>query len=109
MARPVEKVAFAENVVTVHVAAVSEPGLLPDGSEAWDVESKVMVPGETLPLSSMPTYLREAIVGGKVPGLVAMTPAQAKRRVDTYNHALGIGSFPELDDEELDSEVSEDE
>jgi len=85
-------VAFAENVVTVHVARTSEPGLLPDGSEAWDVESQIMVPGDTLPLSVMPPYLRDSIKSGKVPGLIAMTEAQAKKVRQFYDNQTGIGA-----------------
>jgi hypothetical protein len=86
-------VAFAENTVTVHVARSSEPGVLPDGSEAWDVESKILAPGMTLPLSEMPPYQSEAIKGGKVPGLIALTAAQAKRVEEAYKQQLGLGAY----------------
>jgi len=86
-------VAFAESVVTVHVKLASEPGVLPDGSEAWDVESQIMRPGDTLPLAIMPTYLSEAIKGGKVPGLVAITEAQAKKADAFYKQQMTVGEF----------------
>ena len=90
-----EKVAFAERPVTVHVTLSSEPSTLFDGSEAWDIESKILLPGETMPLSEMPPYLRESIKLGQVPGLKAMTPAQAQKTIDAYNNAMGFNSEPE--------------
>lgn len=90
MATTTDKVAFAESAVTVHVKRVSEPGLLPDGGEAWDVESKIMLPGETLSLSEMPPYLSDAIKGGRVPGLKAMTPTQARQRVELLQELGGL-------------------
>lgn len=86
-------VAFAETPVTIHVKRASEPGKLPDGSEAWDVESKVMNTGETFPLSDMPPYLSEAIRKGNVPGLVAVTEAQAKKIAKFVETNMGIGAF----------------
>lgn len=87
-----KSLAFAESAVTVHVKLASEPGELPDGTKAWDVESKIMTPGETLPLNLMPPYLSEAIREGKVPGLVAMTHAQAKKTTEFYNAQTGLGA-----------------
>ena len=100
MAAVSEKVAFAENAITVHVKRMSEPGLLPDGTEAWDVESKLMRPGQTMPLSDMPPYLSDAIKEGQVPGLKAMTPAQVKKRVEFYSEMMGLNSPDESSNEE---------
>ena len=97
------KVAFAENVITVHVKRTSEPGLLPDGTEGWDVVSKIMAPGESMPLSDMPPYLSDAVKEGKVPGLKALTPAQAKKRA-TYLE-IGYEPFEDEVEEESDSAV----
>lgn len=102
MAAPKKTVAFAENAVTVHVALVSEPGVLPDGSEAWDVESKIMSPGTTLPLSVMPPYQAEAIRGGKVPGVIALTATQAKRIEEAYAQQFGIGAYLASEEQESD-------
>jgi hypothetical protein len=86
-------VAFAETSMTVHVKRASEPGVLPDGTEAWDVESTIMSAGQTLPLSDMPPYLSEAIRKGDVPGLVAVTDAQAKKIANFMKTNMGIGAF----------------
>lgn len=86
-------VAFAEIPVTVHVTRSSEPGVLPDGTEAWDIESKSMSAGQTLPLNDMPPYLRDAVKGGKVPGLIAVTEAQAKKIQKFVETQMGIGAF----------------
>ena len=100
MAIATEKVAFAESVVTVHVKRMSEPGLLPDGTEGWDVESKIMRPGETMSLSVMPPYLSDAIKGGQVPGLKLMTEAQAKKRTEFLQEMMGLSSPSEAEKEE---------
>ena len=93
MAAQKKTVAFAESAVTVHVARASEPGVLPDGSEAWDVESITLKPGQTLPLAEMPPYQAELITSGKSPGLVALTQAQAKRVEEAYAQQMGIGAY----------------
>lgn len=98
------KVVFAESAVAVHVALASEPSQLPGGNEVWAVESRVMHPGETLPLSAMPPYLSESVKNGEVPGLKVMTPAQAKRRADSYREMMGLGPSENLEDKEQEEE-----
>jgi len=99
-----EKVAFAETAITVHVKRASEPSLLPDGEEVWDVESKIMLPGEIMSLSEMPPYLSDAVKGGHVAGLKALTPTQAKQRTESYNEIMGLSSPAEATEQEEDSE-----
>ena len=99
-----DKVAFAESAVTVHVRRASEPNLLPDGTEVWDVESKIMLPGETMSLSEMPPYLSDAVKGGQVAGLKAMTPSQAKQRIESYNEIMGLSSPAVATEQEEDSD-----
>jgi len=86
-------VAFAEDTVTIHVARSSEPGVLPDGSEAWDVESRILTPGMTIPLSDLPPYQAELIRSGKSPGIIALTQLQAKRVEEAYKQQTGIGAY----------------
>lgn len=100
-------VAFAEIPVTVHVTRSSEPGVLPDGTEAWDVESKNMSAGQTLPLADMPPYLRDAVKGGKVPGLIAVTEAQAKKIQNFVETQMGIGAFVGSEDSDPNFPVEE--
>lgn len=100
MAMPTKKVAFAESTVTVHVKRVSEPSLLPDGTQVWDVESKIMLPGETISLVELPPYLSNAVELGEVPGLKAMTPNQVKQRVELYQEIGMLNSPAELVSEE---------
>lgn len=80
MAATEKKVAFVERAMSVHLKRGNEPGTLPDGSEAWDVESKVFARGDSIPLKDMPPYLSEAVKAGKVPGLKALSPAEIKQR-----------------------------
>lgn len=95
MANPT--VAFAESVMTVHVKRTSGPGLLPDGTEGWDIVSKTMLPGDSILLSKMPPYLSDAIKNGSVPGLRALTSAQAKQRAKAME--TGYVVFDEAEEE----------
>lgn len=99
MAAQKKTVAFAESPVMVHMSRTSEPGVLPDGTTAWDVESKLMSIGTTMPLSKMPPYQAEAIRSGKVPGLIALTEAQAKRVEEAFAQNLGIGAYVNAEQE----------
>jgi len=79
MAATTKTVALAQEAVTIHVKLASEPSPLPDGSEAWDIESKILEPGETVSLDELPPYLSSAVKSGAAPGLVAITKAQADK------------------------------
>jgi hypothetical protein len=105
MARTEEKVAFAERAVTVHVARSSEPTLLADGKELWGVDSKVLAPGEFMPLSQFPKYLSDAVKKGNVEGLKMMTVSAAKRRVGLEDDIFESDS-PELLEDENESDNS---
>lgn len=99
MANTKKTVAFAEDTVTVHRTLSREPGVLPDGSEAWDIESVILTSGQTLPLADMPPYQVELVTSGKVPGLIALTPAQAKRVEEAYAQQMGIGTYVSAEQE----------
>jgi hypothetical protein len=72
------KVIFAERAATVHIKAGDEV-TLPDGNLHVPIESRVLAPGETLPLSEVPSYLKASVEKGEAPGLVLLTPNQAKK------------------------------
>lgn len=76
-----EKVIFAEDAATVHILD-GDVVEFPDGSKFEPTYSKVLNPGETLELSVVPSYLREAVLKGEAPGLTLLTPTQAKRLVN---------------------------
>ena len=98
MAVPDKKVAFVERAMAVHIKRGNEPGTLPDGSEAWDVESRVFNRGESIPLKDLPPYLSEAVKAGKVPGLKALSTAEIKQRAEIIAEYNQMGSF-EISDE----------
>jgi hypothetical protein len=77
------RVAFADgSAVTVHVKLSDSPsGKSPEGEDLWDVESKVLAPGDYIELSKLPPYLSDAVKAGKVPFLVSMTLSAAKKRL----------------------------
>lgn len=105
-----EKLAFAETTVSVHIARASEPGLLPDGTEAWDVDSRILSPGETIALAELPKYQRDAASKGQIPGLKVMTQAAAKKRVELYNDLVGAQDAvapPEFAEEDPEFPVEE--
>lgn len=96
-----EKVIFAEDTATVHVldGDVVEN---PDGSKFEPVTGRVLLPGETLGLSEVPSYLRELVEKGEAPGLTLLTPAQAKRLVNQAARAKA--SIADLVDDTEDDE-----
>ncbi len=96
-----EKVIFAEDTATVHIldGDVVEN---PDGSVFEPVTGRVLLPGETVGLSEVPSYLRKLVEEGKAPGLTLLTPAQAKRLVNQANRAKA--SIADLVDDEDDDE-----
>lgn len=76
------KVIFAEDAATVHIL---------DGDVEKDEKgniiyephfSKVLLPGDTLELTEVPSYLRKLVEEGKAPGLTLLTASQAKRLND---------------------------
>lgn len=105
MAKAPNKVAFAERPVTIHLKRSSEPNLLPDGEQAWDVEAKVLSAGQFVPLSELPPYLSEAVREGNSPGLVALTPKQAENRMKFVTEGF---SALENDEEEEEQETPDD-
>src|SRR5574338_68073 len=94
-----EKVIFAEDAATVHIIS-GDVEELPDGTKYEPHESRVLKPGETLQLSEVPSYLREAVKEGKAPGLVLLTPAQAKKILKQADLARAVGILESEEDEE---------
>jgi len=98
MAATDKKVAFVERAMAVHIKRTNEPSKMPDGSEAWDIESKVFNRGETIPLDNLPPYLSEKVKAGKVPGLKALTSAQIKTRKELIDELNGLGTLAITDE-----------
>lgn len=96
-----EKIIFAEEATTVHIldGDVVENA---DGSKFEPHYSKVMLPGETIGLDEVPSYLRELVEKGKAPGLTLLTPAAAKRLVKKAERTKA--SISDLVDNEADDE-----
>lgn len=95
-----EKVIFAEDAVTIHYldGDVVENA---DGSLHEPVSGRVMLPGETIGLAEVPSYLRKLVEEGKAPGLSLLTPKQAERLVKQANRAkASIADLVADDDEE---------
>lgn len=95
-----EKVIFAETAVTIHLldGVVQEN---PDGSIFEPVTGKVLLPGDTVALTDVPSYLRKLVEEGKAPGLSLLTPNQAKRLVSQAERAkTSISALVEPDEDE---------
>lgn len=103
MAAPKKNVAFAQEATTIHVKLASEPGTLPDGTEAWDIESRILNAGESVSLSDLPDYLAQAVRSGTAPGLIAITEAQAKKAANFKNAAeMAFDAFSVSEEQESD-------
>ncbi len=86
--KAVEKVIFADDVATVHLldGDVVEN---PDGSLFEPIYAKVLLPGDTVALSEVPSYLRKAVEEGKAPCLSLRTPSAAKKLVSQAKKIKG--------------------
>ena len=92
-----EKVIFAEEPATVHIldGDVVENE---DGSLYEPHYSKVLLPGETIGLDEVPSYLRKLVEEGKAPGLSLLTPTQAKRLVKKAESAkVSVSDLVEIE------------
>lgn len=101
------KMVLVEAPTVVHIRRTDEPGLLPDGSEGWDVEARVMAPGESIPLEDIPPYLAERIEAGEVPGLKALTKRQISERAELvreisagFSTPASFASVPDQEDDQ---------
>ncbi len=101
MATATEKVIFVEEASTVHIldGDVVEQE---DGTLFEPHYSKVMLPGETIGLAEVPSYLRKLVLEGNAPGLTLLTPTQAKRLVKKAERTKA--SISDLVDNEADDE-----
>ena len=98
------KVIFAEREATVHVLS-GDVVDLPDGTKYEPHESIVLLPGETITLEEVPSYLKTSVTKGEAPGLSLLTEFQVKQRLREKAIALGeidpLASSKESDSEEL--------
>ena len=102
MATATEKVIFVEDATTVHIldGTVEKDE---NGKVVYEPHfSKVVLPGETLQLAEVPSYLRKSVEEGKAPGLTLLTAAQAKRLVNKAERTKA--SISDLVDNEADDE-----
>jgi hypothetical protein len=97
------KVIFAEIESTVHVLS-GDTVVLPDGQKYEPHESKVLLPGETITLEEVPSYLKDSVVKGEAPGLSLLTEAQVKRK--TRERAIALGELNPLTDSEEPETIS---
>lgn len=73
------KVLFAEVPTTVHVKLSDDPVKNPlTNEETFAVESRVLAPGQYVPVEKVAPYVLEHAKQGKAAGLVVMTETKAK-------------------------------
>ncbi len=102
MAATAEKVIFVEEATTVHIID-GDVEKDENGEVVFEPHySKVMLPGETLELAEVPSYVASAVKEGKAPGLTLLTPAQAKRLVNKAERTKA--NITDLVDNEADDE-----
>jgi len=77
-----EKIIFAEEAVTVHFID-GDVETDKDGNIVNEpITARVVLPGESIALDEVPSYLKKLVEEGKAPGLTLLTPTQAKRLVN---------------------------
>lgn len=98
-----EKVLFTEIQSTVHFL-IAEPTVDESGRSVEVVESRLLPRGEYVPLSEVPSYVREAAVAGKIPHVFVLTENQAKQRssnIRFQDHGEEETPQEEVNDEEV--------
>lgn len=70
-------VLFAEQDLTIHVKLSSEPVKAITGELLWNTESRMLFPGQSIPISDLPDYLVESLKAGRVAGARLVTSKEA--------------------------------
>ena len=83
-----DKIVFAEDEVTIHIA-LGEPSNM-DGNLVYPIESKILLPGETVEFDKLPKYLQEKVTAKKAPGLTLLTAKQAEEKLEERDRILGL-------------------
>jgi hypothetical protein len=97
------KVIFVEKEATIHVLT-GTPEVMPDGAKYEPHESRVFLPGETIALDEVPSYLKDSVTKGEAPGLSLLTEFQVKQKL--RERAIALGEIDPLVSEELELEES---
>lgn len=73
-----EQFLFADVGLTIHVLMTEKPVKWQE-FKLYDVKSKVLAPGDSVPLSDLPPYQLEAVKNGKIEGARIVTQEEATR------------------------------
>ena len=97
-----EKVIFAEDTATVHVL-IGDVEEYPDGTKHEPHESRVLLAGQTVNFSEVPSYLQELVKKGEAPNLILLTAAQAKKlqSKQAAMKAVSLRDFIEDEDDDI--------
>lgn len=98
-----EQVIYSEIESTVHVNE-GDAEVFPDGSVHQPHSSRVLLPGETLALDEVPSYMLELIKDKKTPGLVILDKSEADKLNEFAKLARGEAKVMDFvsEPEELD-------
>ncbi len=80
-----DKVVYASADVTLHTVKGSEEV---NGNTVYNVESVVLVPGESLELDKLPPYQQKAVLAGKVPGVQVVSAGEAEKLAASWTDSL---------------------
>lgn len=73
-----EKVIYSEIESTIHVKE-GEEEVFPDGTVHQAHSSRVLLPGDTIALDEVPSYMVELVKEKKAPGLLLLDKAEAEK------------------------------
>ncbi len=92
-----EVVIYSDSESTIHVLA-GEPETFPDGTVQQAHESKLLMPGETITLDEVPSYLVDLIKEGKAIGLRLLDKDEADKLNEFAKLARGEGKVTDFID-----------
>ncbi len=101
-----EQVIYSEITSTVHVKD-GEAFPAEDGSLHQPTKSIILLPGETLPLDEVPSYMLQLVKENKAPGLILLDVAEAEKLNQLAKLARGEASISDFVSQEDTDSVEE--
>jgi hypothetical protein len=99
-----KQVVFAHDEVTVHTLLSPDPVKDAFGEEVYNTESKVLLPGESVPQEEVPPYLLEKIEDGTALGVSLMPESEANELAEKAAQIRAIASGEQINFQGVPSE-----
>jgi hypothetical protein len=99
-----KQVVFAHDEVTMHKLLSPDPVKDAFGEEVYNTESKVLLPGESVPQEEVPPYLLKKIEEGTALGVSLMSESEANELAEKAAQIRAIASGEQVNFQGVPSE-----